>query len=723
MKLRISFLKRGTIFAAAAIAAAACRAEVPHLAGAAVTDMNPGVMLSVTRLEVEGDAPYIFYAAKPGTCYFVGRVNGDATESHMEVKVRFPGFYRLKNPGRRYVLESASVPIALWFGDGQVSYRALDEGAKLWVCPPNWHVELKEVPAEEAEERADMMCAFLCDQRFWHAGPIPVVEAKRSDGPTTVPSRNDIARMEAVVDGNPLHPPKAPRKVAFFNGSFGYAHVGAHGFGPVAFRIASKRTGAFSLDVVTDLSRLSDAEFLSRYDAVVLNSTTSVEESRVPGVGKALTGFVAAGGGLALLHASVDAFYKTPDVQEMNGSLFFGHPWSAPGTWSFINEQSEHPVNAPFRKLPVIMKFSDEIYQFSTPPFDRGSCDVLISMDMSDTLTAAAFDRWRFSPYGKDKQRSDGDFVVSYTKAYGKGRVFYTSFGHDHRAFCDERLAHMLLGLQWTMGDVAVEKKPIAGFADKLWMWGHEPEAWHRFGRAFGRIGMSVSNHCSQAEGCRLMGIKRDCIIRWQSLPKLPVDDAWLKQFAGLDEVAWSITDSDKTLSFLEKVDVAVNMKKRLPNLTTVFLDDYFQSHMRPIDELEKARERVHAAGMKMAAVMYADVEGLRDGDLPSARLCDVIALWFWKPASFDAMEQKVHEARSFLGREMPIWLGLYMWNFGSGFGPVTGPKMKAQLAVADRLLRDGTVEGLIFHPTMSADMDVPAIREAKEWIRSRSSR
>ena len=707
----------------AAGAALVVRSEVPDLANAAVTDLNPGVMMPLTQLEVEGEAPYIFHVAKPGSCYFVGRVNGEEKSTQLEVKVRFPGFYRLKNPGRRYVMESASVPVALWFGDDSVSYRALSDDAKLWVYPANWHVELKEVPADEAEERADTMCAFLCSQRFWHAGPIPVLSAKGSGGPVTVPTMGDVARMEAVIADNPLHAPKAPRKVVFFNACFGYRHVGALGFGPVAFGIAAKRTGAFSVDVETDLGKLADSAFLSRYDAVVLNSTTSLEESRVPGVGKALTGYVSGGGGLVLLHAAVDAFYNSPEIQKMNGSLFFGHPWAAPGTWSFINEQSDHPVNAPFRKMPVIMKFSDEIYQFSTPPFDRGECDVLLSIDMSDAMTAAAFDRWRFAPYGKAKQRDDGDFAVSYTKRYGKGRVFYTSFGHDHRAFCDVRLAHMLLGMQWTLGDIDVEKKPIAGFADKLWMWGHEPEAWHRSAQAFERLGMSVSNHCSQAEGCRLMGIRRDCIIRWQSLPSLPVSDEWLKPFAGLDEVAWSITDSDKKLSFLEKVDVAIGMKRRLPNLTTVFLDDYFQSHMRPIDELKTARERVHAAGLKMAAVMYSDVEGLRESDLPSAKLCDVIALWFWKPASFDAMEAKVREARQFLGMDMPVWLGLYMWDFGASFGPVSGPKMKAQLAVAERLLREGTVEGLIFHPTMSADMDVPAVNVSKEWIRARSSR
>ena len=57
--------------------------------------------------------------------------------------------------------------------------------------------------------------------------------------------------------------------------------------------------------------------------------------------------------------------------------------------------------------------------------------------------------------------------------------------------------------------------------------------------------------------------------------------------------------------------------------------------------------------------------------------------------------------------------------DLGDGFGPVTGAKMKAQLAVAGKLLRDGTVGGLIFHPTISADMDVPSVNISKDWIRS----
>ena len=73
---------------------------------------------------------------------------------------------------------------------------------------------------------------------------------------------------------------------------------------------------------------------------------------------------------------------------------------------------------------------------------------------------AAAADRWAKSR-GADKLRADRDFAVSWTRRYGAGRVFYTSFGHDKRAFIDKpRLLHMLAGLQYCLGDLDCPDSP-----------------------------------------------------------------------------------------------------------------------------------------------------------------------------------------------------------------------------------------------------------------------
>ncbi len=45
--------------------------------------------------------------------------------------------------------------------------------------------------------------------------------------------------------------------------------------------------------------------------------------------------------------------------------------------------------------------------------------------------------------------------------ASARGRVFYTSFGHDKRAFIDKpRLLHMLAGLQYCLGDLDCPDTP-----------------------------------------------------------------------------------------------------------------------------------------------------------------------------------------------------------------------------------------------------------------------
>lgn len=432
------------------VARVAIGTQVADFSRAAVTDMHPGELRPVTEVEVEGAAPYLWYAAQPGTYSFRGNADGDGITDY-EVTVKERGFYRFRNPGMRFCLVACAAPVALWFGNDPVFIRPVRQNAKLWYAPPGWHVHLDEFPADRAKEYVSKTgCAFLSPDRFWHVDAFPALSAKAKP----LPKDWDEGKIAEAVNAARLSEPKGQRRIVLFNNAFGYRHTGALEAGPVAFGKVAAKIG-YELEVVENMEKLGSLDFMQQFDAAILNSTTKVDEDTVPGVTAALTSFVSSGKGLVLLHAAVDAFYKSPTAQEMNGGLLFGHPWSAPGLWSFINEAKDHLINAPFKDKPIRFSFSDEIYQLATPPFSRTNCTVLVSVNMSDTMTAAALDRWRSNSYGRDKWRPDGDYAVSYTKSYGKGRVFYTSFGHDGRAFCDERLAHMALGLQWVLGDIS----------------------------------------------------------------------------------------------------------------------------------------------------------------------------------------------------------------------------------------------------------------------------
>ena len=57
--------------------------------------------------------------------------------------------------------------------------------------------------------------------------------------------------------------------------------------------------------------------------------------------------------------------------------------------------------------------------------------------------------------------REDGDFPIVWAKPYGKGRVFYSSFGHEDGTMDDPRIQKMYLGaIQWVLGDVPADLTP-----------------------------------------------------------------------------------------------------------------------------------------------------------------------------------------------------------------------------------------------------------------------
>jgi hypothetical protein len=58
--------------------------------------------------------------------------------------------------------------------------------------------------------------------------------------------------------------------------------------------------------------------------------------------------------------------------------------------------------------------------------------------------------------------REDGDYVISWVRRYGKGRVFYCSLGHEPSSYYNPHvLRHYLAGIQFALGDL--EADAVAG--------------------------------------------------------------------------------------------------------------------------------------------------------------------------------------------------------------------------------------------------------------------
>jgi type 1 glutamine amidotransferase len=156
---------------------------------------------------------------------------------------------------------------------------------------------------------------------------------------------------------------------------------------------------------------------------------------------KDLEDWVKAGGAFVGTHCATDTLYNTP-YGDMIGGVFKIHP-SGLQDVKLKCEDPKHPAAA---GLEDGMMYKDEIYIFKDDSADRSKIHVIWSIEKGQ------FDQ--YAKAGKtDNSRKDGDYLISWCKDEGKGKVFYTSLGHQQKVWKDEKFQkHLLGGMNWAMG-------------------------------------------------------------------------------------------------------------------------------------------------------------------------------------------------------------------------------------------------------------------------------
>ena len=130
----------------------------------------------------------------------------------------------------------------------------------------------------------------------------------------------------------------------------------------------------------------------------------------------------------------------------MLGARYDGHPWNTvAGT--VINEDPAFPATKHF---PSSFTLTDEFYQAQS--YSRANLRVLLRLDISKM------------PSNPEVHRKDGDFPLAWAKMYGKGRVFYASFGHSAATWDNPDISRMYFeALKWSLGltDADVTPRPL----------------------------------------------------------------------------------------------------------------------------------------------------------------------------------------------------------------------------------------------------------------------
>ena len=170
---------------------------------------------------------------------------------------------------------------------------------------------------------------------------------------------------------------------------------------------------------------------LEQYDGLIIyanyDSITAPQE-------KALLQFVSSGKGFIPLHCASYCFRNSDDVVEMIGGQFKSHRYDS---FSSVIVEPEHPV----------MK---NIHSFSTKD------ETYVHDKLSKNIHVLT-------------ERVEGSHREPYTwvRQYGKGRVFYTAYGHDEVTFNNPQFLQLVKnGILWAVGDEAKAELASVPLAD-----------------------------------------------------------------------------------------------------------------------------------------------------------------------------------------------------------------------------------------------------------------
>jgi uncharacterized protein len=228
--------------------------------------------------------------------------------------------------------------------------------------------------------------------------------------------------------------PEGKTNVLLFSKATGYHHSESIEAGKKAFDQVARENNWFLYS--TEEGGVFNTEQLSKFDAVIFNNSTgrvlNDEQQKV------LEDYVEQGGSLIGIHgAGDDSHHWEWYTQNLLGTTFSHHPLD-PQLQETTVTLNAVPDSLMFLHLPATWTHTDEWYVFFENPRSK-DFTILYSIDGEKILPSGNMLWMKDKDFGMGK-----DHPVAWYRATGKGRTFYTSMGHDAKAWSDEPFIRML---------------------------------------------------------------------------------------------------------------------------------------------------------------------------------------------------------------------------------------------------------------------------------------
>ena len=255
------------------------------------------------------------------------------------------------------------------------------------------------------------------------------------------------SRIQAQTAGSPLPPAPRPKEVRIkhvlvIGQTKDWEHDSVSAAMAAVYNMG-RESGLWETTMRTDTKSLTKKELvrnaknLSYFDLIVFANTSGELDMDASQKADMMSFIKEDGKGFVGIHAALDTNHDWPEFGEMLGGWFDEHPWmtfEAP----IVNEDPNFPA---VRHLPAEFVKYEEIYQ--PKAWSRDKVNVLLSLDPA---------RLDYSPNPKI-HRADHDFPVAWSKMYGKGRVFYSTFGHTEESWLDPDIRKLYFeAIKWALG-------------------------------------------------------------------------------------------------------------------------------------------------------------------------------------------------------------------------------------------------------------------------------
>jgi type 1 glutamine amidotransferase len=276
-------------------------------------------------------------------------------------------------------------------------------------------------------------------------------------------NENWLASVEKSAPSTTRIVTKSKKKILVFSKATGFDHwTIPHNV--AMLKILAKKSAAFEIHIGYDIENF-DKKNLKKYDAIILNNsnpsgpdrdlftdllkqntTLTDQEIRIKAANYEhnLIRYVSKGGGLMILHGAITVQNNSVAFSKMTGGSFDYHP-----------KQQEIHVKEVDVNHPMVKAFNgkglthiDEPYFFKNAYFDYNYRPLLyMEVDKLKDL---------------EKEVKEKVIYVSWIKRHGKGRVFFSSPGHNAQSMENpELLQYYLDGMQYIVSDLKCDDFPI----------------------------------------------------------------------------------------------------------------------------------------------------------------------------------------------------------------------------------------------------------------------